>query len=139
MLAAFPLLTLPVLLYNALMLFSGGFGGADAVTRLSKPVFSLKMASHTVWPVSLGDILIAGALLILFAELLKSAGTRRIAILNHSLSMILFVICLVEFLVFPAFATSTFFLISLMVLLDVLAGFVVTVIAGRREVDFRAD
>ena len=140
MLAAFPLLTLPVLLYNLLMLtISGGFGGAGAGQRLASPLVSLKMASHTAWPVSLGDIFIAGALLILFAELLKSAGTRRIAILNHSLSMILFVICLVEFLVFPAFATSTFFLISLMVLLDVLAGFVVTVIAGRREVDFRAD
>jgi hypothetical protein len=77
--------------------------------------------------------------LILFAELLKSAGTRRIAILNHSLSMILFIVCLIEFLLFPAFATSIFFLIGLMVLLDVLAGFVVTIIAARREVDFRPE
>ena len=67
---------------------------------------------------------------------MKSAGTRRIAILNHSLSMGLFVICLIEFLIFPAFATSTFFLVGLMVLLDVLAGFVVTIIAARRDVDF---
>src|SRR5579862_5381879 len=136
MLAAFPLLALPVLLYNLLMLtISGGFGGA-AGQRLAAPLISLKMASHAVWSISLGDILIAGAMLILFAELLKSAGTRRIAILNHSLSMILFIICLIEFLLFPAFATSTFFLIALMVLLDVLAGFVVTIIAARREVDF---
>jgi hypothetical protein len=139
MLAAFPLLALPVLLYNLLMLtISGAFGGAGA-SRLSQPLVSLRMASHAVWAISLGDILIAGSLLILFAELLKSAGTRRIAILNHSLSMILFIICLIEFLLFPAFATSTFFLIGLMVLLDVLAGFVVTIIASRREVDFRAD
>jgi hypothetical protein len=140
MLAAFPLLTLPVLLYNLLMLtIGGGFGGAGAGQRLASPLISLRMASHTTWSISLGDILLAGALLILFVELLKSTGTRRIAILNHSLSMILFVICLVEFLIFPAFATSTFFLISLMVLLDVLAGFVVTVIAARRDADFRAD
>jgi hypothetical protein len=139
MLAAFPLLALPVLLYNLLMLtISGGFGGAGG-QRLAQPLISLTMASHAVWPISLGDILIAGSLLILFAELLKSAGTRRIAILNHSLSMILFILCLIEFLLFPAFATSTFFLIGMMVLLDVLAGFVVTIIASRREVDFRAD
>ncbi len=140
MLAAFPLLALPVLLYNLLMLtISGGFGGTGAAQRLASPLFTLRMASHSAWPVTLGDVLVAGSLLILFAEMLKSAGTRRIAILNHSLSMILFVICLVEFLVLPDFATSTFFLVSLMVLLDVLAGFVVTVIAARRDADFRAD
>jgi hypothetical protein len=139
MLAAFPLLAMPVLLYNLLMLtIKGGFGG-DGDARLTSPLVKLDMASHAAWSISLGDILIAGSLLILFAELLKSAGTRRIAILNHSLSMTLFIICLIEFLLFPAFATSTFFLIALMVLLDVLAGFVVTIIAARREVDFRPE
>ena len=49
----------------------------------------------------------------------------------------LFVVCLVEFLLFPAFATSTFFLISLMVLLDLAAGFIVTLVAARREAGFR--
>jgi hypothetical protein len=140
MLAAFPLLVLPVAFYNILMLtISGGFTGAGAGARLSAPLASFPMASHTVWTVSLGDLLLTGSLLILFAELLKSAGSRRIAILNHSLSMLLFIICLVEFLLFPAFATSTFFLISLMVLLDVAAGFLTTLLASRREADFRVD
>ena len=74
--------------------------------------------------------------MVLFVELLKSTTSRRIAIINHSLSMVLFILCLVEFLLFPAFATSTFFLITLMVLLDVLAGFIVTIVAARRDVDF---
>jgi len=140
MLAAFPLLVLPVALYNLLMLtIGGGFSGSGAGERLSAPLISLRMASRAVWPISLGDVLMAGSLVILFAELLKSAGSRRIAILNHSLSMLLFIICLIEFLLFPAFATSIFFLIGLMVLLDVLAGFIVTIIAARREVDFRND
>ena len=137
MLAAFPLLVLPVAFYNILMLtISGGFTSASAGARLSAPLVNLHMVSRAVWPVSLGDVLLTGSLLILFAELLKSAGSRRIAILNHSLSMALFIVCLSEFLLFPAFATSTFFLIGLMVLLDVAAGFIVTLIASRREVDF---
>ena len=41
-------------------------------------------------------------------------------------------------LLLPAFATSTFFLLALMVLLDVLAGFIVTIVAARRDVDFGA-
>ena len=51
---------------------------------------------------------------------------RRWAIVNHALSMALFVGCLVEILLAPAFANSCFFLVTLMVLLDVLAGFIVT-------------
>ena len=47
MLAAFPLLALPVLLYNLLMLtISGGFAGPGAAQRLG-PLVSLRMASHT--------------------------------------------------------------------------------------------
>ena len=84
---------------------------------------------------SVGDLLLAGALVVLFIEVVKSTASRRIAVVNHGLSMGLFVICLVELLLAPAFATSTFFLITLMVLLDVLAGFIVTIAAARRQVD----
>ena len=77
-------------------------------------------------------------LVILFFELLKSTASHRAAIVNHALSMILFVVCLIEFLLLRGFATSTFFLILAMVLLDVLAGFIVTIVASRRDMDFRS-
>ena len=101
-------------------------------------MFTIHMASGAPWAVSLGDLILAGALVVLFVELLKSTTSQRIAIINHTLSMVLFIICLVEFLLFPAFATSTFFLLILMVLLDFLAGFIVTVISARRDIDFTA-
>jgi hypothetical protein len=59
-----------------------------------------------------------------------------VAIVNHALSLILFVFCLVAFLLFKGFATSTFFLILTMVMLDVLAGFIVTIISARKDLDF---
>jgi hypothetical protein len=137
MFAAFPLLALPVLAYNLLALtVAGGFGGSGAPERMSAQLFSIRTASHTSWPVSLADLLLAGALVVLFIELLKSTTSRQVAIVNHSLSMILFIACLVEFLLIPAFATSAFFLLTLMVLLDVLAGFIVTIVASRREIEF---
>lgn len=136
MFAAFPLLALPVLVYNLVALtLAGGFMATSATERFSEPLFTIAMTSGSPWPINLGDLLLAIALVVLFIELLKSTTSRRIAIINHSLSMILFIICLVEFLLAPAFATSTFFLMTLMVLLDVLAGFIVTIIAARRDID----
>lgn len=131
MIAALPLLVLPVLVYNLIALA----GGSAALTDT---LFTVRMTSGADWPVAAGDLLLAASLLVLFVELLKSTNSRRAAIVNHGLSMLLFVICLVELLLAPPFATSTFFLITLMVLLDVLAGFIVTILAARRDVDFGA-
>jgi hypothetical protein len=140
MFAAIPLLALPVLIYNAIVLtLPGGFTSIDAATRMDQQLFAVTMTSHIDWSVGLGDLLLAAALVVLFIELLKSTTSRRIAIVNHALSLLLFIVCLVEFLLAPAFATSTFFLLSLMTLLDVLAGFIVTIVAARRDVGFSDD
>ncbi|WP_395445568.1 hypothetical protein [Caulobacter sp. UC70_42] len=137
MFAAVPLLALPVIIYNLIALtLAGGFKAMDASVRMTDRLFTIHMTSRAEWGVSLGDLLLAASLVVLFVELLKSTTSRKIAIINHSLSMVLFIACLVEFLLAPAFATSTFFLITLMVLLDVLAGFIVTIVAARRDVDF---
>ncbi len=137
MFAAFPLLALPVIIYNLVVLtLSGGFGAMDAQGRFGEQLFAIQMASGAPWPVSLSDLILAGSLVVLFIELLKSTTSRSIAIVNHALSMIVFIVCLVEFLLAPAFATSTFFLLTVMVLLDVLAGFIVTIVAARRDIDF---
>lgn len=140
MFAAFPLLALPVLLYNLVALtFPGGFKSAEASPKLTDPLFSIAMPSHGQWPVTLGDMLLAASLVVLFIELLKSTTSRSVAIVNHSLSMVLFIGCLVEFLLLPACGTSVFFLIMIMVLLDVLAGFIMTIVAARRDVDYHTD
>lgn len=132
MFAALPLLALPVIVYNLIAFTSGG----DTAQALAAPLFTIRMPTGAGWAVSMSDLLLAGALVVLFVELLKSTSSRGAAIINHALSMILFIGCLVEFLLLGAFATSTFFLITLMVLLDVLAGFIVTIVSARRDVDY---
>jgi hypothetical protein len=140
MFAAFPLLALPVLIYTLIALtLDGGFAAQAAQIRMADTLFTIHMPTRSDWPVSLGDLLLAASLVVLFVELLKSTTSRRIAIVNHSLSMVLFIVCLIAFLLAPAFATSTFFLITVMVLLDVLAGFIVTIVSARRDVDFVGD
>ena len=138
MLIALPLLLIPVVIYNIVvlsgMMGSNGALQADAVLR--DPLFSIPMTSGASWNVGVGDLILFMALILLFFELLKSTSSQKVAIVNHALSMILFVACLVEFLLMKGFATSTFFLIVVMVMLDVLAGFIVTIIAARKDLDF---
>lgn len=134
----FPLILIPVLIYNIIAL--GGMamaGDAQAVVQQLQSIsFSVPMASGVQWPVTWGDILVLIALILLFIELLKSTSTGTSAIFNHALSMLVFIICLVEFLLNAAFATSVFFTIMIMSLLDVLAGVVVTIVSARRDVEF---
>lgn len=140
MFAAVPLLALPILAYNlSVLTMAGGLHSQEATIRMSEPLFSFAMNTGVAWPVTLGDLLLLTGLVVLFVELLKSTTSRRTVIVNHALSMLLFVGCLVEFLLAPAFATSTFFLLTVMVLLDVLAGFIVTIVSARRDVDFGQD
>jgi len=140
MLIALPLLLIPVVLYNIVILFGGsgegGLAAADQVLR--DPIFSVPMTSGASWSVGVGDMILFLALILLFFELLKSTSSQKVAIVNHALSLIVFVVCLVEFLLIRGFATSTFFLIVTMVMLDVLAGFIVTIIASRKDFDFGA-
>ncbi|MFT4090026.1 MAG: hypothetical protein QM645_04790 [Asticcacaulis sp.] len=134
-LTAFPLLAIPVLVYNLLAFISLVGGDPDsAYNGLTQAWFSIPMPSEgTRWIVSVGDVIVLVGLFMLFFELLKSTSSDQVAIVNHSFSMILFIICLVEFLLLRPFGTSVFFLLTMMTLLDVLAGFIVTIITARRD------
>ena len=130
----FPLMAVPVAIYNVIALSGSNFSTAEKVReRMDAEFLSIPMASEATWSVTPGHALISLTVLILFFELLKSTGIGRAAVMNHAFSLILFIICLVEFLMFPAFATSVFFLIMLMALLDVMAGFMVTIASARRD------
>jgi len=150
----FPLILIPVLIYNiwAFGSTAAGTSARDVRMHLDERMFGVPMASQEAaigaagqatgvmqaveWSVSFGDLMVLLALILLFIELLKSTSTGTAAIFNHALSMLVFIICLVEFLLHPAFATSVFFMILVMSLLDVLAGVVVTIVSARRDVEF---
>lgn len=132
----FPLLFLPVLIYNIVAISAGSVTGTSEMPILAMldiTIFEIPMMSGGRWLFQIGHGLLLLSLIMLFIEILKSTSTKSMALLNHALSMGLLLICLVEFLLFKNFATSVFFLITVMVLLDVLAGFMVTVVSARRD------
>ncbi len=129
-----PLMIIPVLIYNVIAFSGAAFTTAEAVRlRMDTEFMTIPMASGTEWIITPGHGLITLSLVMLFFELLKSTGIGRAAVMNHAFSMVLFIICLVEFLMFGAFATSVFFLIMVMTLMDVMAGFMVTIASARRD------
>ena len=142
----FPLLVIPVALYNLLAI---GFGGSvemanefgEIIRADSAPILSLlndrflglPMISGVDWILTKGDAILLLAVVFLFLEILKSTSTGTSTIINHAVSMILFIVCLIQFLLLLNFATSTFFILMSMTLLDVLAGVVVTIVSARRD------
>jgi hypothetical protein len=132
MLRVFPMILIAVIAYNILVFTSGAVGQHDIATLLDQG-FSLALFSGDSWKISLGDGFIAGALALLFVEIIKAAGTTHREIINHGLSMLTFVGAVVEFLVLKGFGTSTFFLITAMCLFDVVAGYTISIVAAKRD------
>lgn len=130
----FPLMIIPVAIYNLIALSGSEFSTAEKVReRMDAEFLSIPMTSGAEWAVTPGHALITLTIAILFFELIKSTSIGRAAVVNHAFSMVLFIVCIIEFLMFHAFATSVFFLIMLMTLLDVMAGFMVTIASARRD------
>ena len=126
MLLSIPLLILAVGLYNVVALATG--------LSIDAPMASLPLPSGIVLSLSFGDLLVVLGLLLLFVEIFKATRTGTASIIDHLLSVGLFVFCLIELILFPAFGTTTFLFLTLMTLIDVVAGFTVTITSARRDI-----
>jgi hypothetical protein len=133
---ALPLLLVPLILYNIVVVFSGG---GPASGPLGATLFRLPMLSGATWTFTWGDLLMLVTLVVLFAELVKATYTSTISLVDHGLSMLVFVACLVEFLVVGAAATSVFFFIMTATLVDVVAGFMIGIRTARRDLNIGSE
>ena len=124
-LSAFPLLVIVVIIYNIMMLTNS--------LPLEQVAFSTAMMSGARFSLNWGDCLIVSALFLLFIEVLKAARTGTSTIIDHILSTAVFVAALVEFLMAASAGTSTFFLIVVICLVDVVAGYSISIRAARRD------
>ena len=132
MLRVFPMILIAVIAYNVVVFGSGVAGQHDMTALLGQGV-AIPVFSGDIWKVSLGDMFLVGSLGLLFAEIIKATGTSHREIVNHGLSMLVFVGAMAEFLVLKGFATSTFFLITAMCLFDVVAGYTISLISAKRD------
>jgi hypothetical protein len=130
-LRALPLIVFAFLLYNVIVFLGGG----DPVATLQTKIFQIPMISKAVWVFTWGDFIMLLTLMLLFIELLKSTYTSTASLLDHGLSMLVFVVCLIEFIIVPQAVTSTFFMIMIATLIDVVAGYTIGIRVARRDLN----
>ena len=123
-----PLTVLPLIVFN-IVAFASGYD------VWSNQVLSLTMVSGQRWVMSLGDLMIIGGIVCLFFEVLRSTSASSRAIVNHTLSTLVFVIYLIEFIVVDVTAHSVFFILMAIALFDTISGFWITVKTARRDFD----
>jgi hypothetical protein len=122
----FPLLLVPFAIYNIIAFLMPGVSWTGTIT-------TVHMASGADWTMSPGDMLVTLAILLVCGEVLKSTRIGIRTVVDHALSLILFLAMLVEFILVTQAATATFFLLLVLSFVDVLGGFAVTLRSAQRD------
>lgn len=129
---AIPLTIGPLIIFNLIALLSSGPDPWATV------LFDLPMFSGRQWVLTLGDLMIVIGVVLLFVEVLRSSRPSRYTITNHIMSTAVLIIYIVEFIVAGIAANSVFFILTIMALFDVVAGFTVSIKSAQRDVTFGA-
>jgi hypothetical protein len=111
----FPLLLIPLAIYNIIVFLMPGLS-------LAEPVAKLTLMSGVEWPVTLSDILLALGIVMLMFEVIKGARPGAKYLMDHLLALIVFGAAAAEFVLWPKFGTSIYFLLALLALADFLSG-----------------
>jgi hypothetical protein len=127
----FPLLLIPFAIYNMIAFLTPG-------VSWTAPVTTVHMMSGQDWVLTWEDILLACAIFLLWVEIIKSTRIGMRSVMDHILAMALFVAMLVEFLLVQRAGTSTFFLLMIIALVDVLAGFIVGMRSSQRQIEIES-
>jgi hypothetical protein len=122
----FPLLLIPFAIYNIIAFLMPGVAWSSVVS-------TVHMMSGVDWTMTAGDVLVALAILLLCGEVMKSSRVSRRTVIDHALSLILFLGMVIEFILVKQAATATFFLLLVVGFIDVLGGFAVTLRSAQRD------
>jgi hypothetical protein len=121
-----PLTILPWIVFNIVGIVHGP-GPWDTT------IFSLGMVSDATWNFTSRDLMVVFGIVCLFGEILKATNSSSRAIINHAASMVVFIVYLVEFIIVNFAAESVFFILTILALFDVVAGFTITIKTARRD------
>jgi hypothetical protein len=113
--------------YNVLMV------SGDMQSTLATELFAVDLISGAHWTFNVHHLFMVAGVAILYLEIFKSTRTGMASVIDHTLSTGVFIAFVVEFLTVADCGTSTFFILASMALIDVIAGFTVSIVAARRD------
>ena len=123
---AFPAIALVIIAFNILGL-AGQWMDSESL------IWDGMLPSGTEFYLKIGDFFVLAGLVALFFEIIKAARLGAGTIIDHMLSTATFIVALIEFLLVPYCATASFFFLMIMSLIDVVAGYSVSILAARRD------
>ena len=104
-----PFMAIAVIAYFVLYSLSG--------ISLDAKMIGFTLPSGDPFDLRMGELLIGLTAVLLFVEMVNSTNANTSALLNHGLSMLLFLVCAGLFLFMPRFGTGIFFVITVLILL----------------------
>lgn len=129
-LRCFPFMLLALLAYHAAL-----GAGHDFMPVTTGHGYQVPLLSGATVYAGWNEAILAGGLALLFLELLKSTRSAGHSTLEHILSVLVFIVFLVEFLMFPGAGTAVFGLLALMSLIDLMAGYAISIAVARRDLN----
>ena len=130
------ILSVPLFMYILLAANLIMWSGAEQTSMLNIILLEITLPSLRVLIITVSDLLILVSFLALYIETFKATRTSNHVIIDHALSLCVFIVCLIEFLIFPQLGNTTFLVITVASLLDVVMGFTVTLSTARRDISF---
>ena len=120
-----PFMAIAVIAYFVLYSLSG--------ISLDAKMIGFLLPSGDPFDLRMGELLIGLTAVLLFVEMVNSTNANTSALLNHGLSMLLFLVCAGLFLFMPRFGTGIFFVITVLIFIDVIAGYSISILRARRD------
>jgi len=111
----FPLLLIPLAVVNIIAFLM-------PTVSLTAPIYTVPLTSGVSWTITFSDALIAFSMLLMLFEAAKTVRPSAKYLTDHLLSFIVFGGATAEFVMLPQFGNSTFFLLTVLALVDFVSG-----------------
>lgn len=138
----FPFTAIPIVLYCFAAFFF--YDPSNYVATPGQPyihpfwsdaVIGATLVSGQNWALSWGDLIICIAVVLLLFSILRTASTNRMTVIGNMVMVLVLCVYIVMFLAVGFAGTSTFFLLTVIALIDTLSTVSVSLVASHSDVD----
>ncbi|WP_146620091.1 hypothetical protein [Acuticoccus sediminis] len=110
-------------------------GDPNVIPFWSNTVVDVTLVSGQEWTLSYSDLLVAFAIVLLLFSILRTASKSRMTVLGNMVMVLVLCVYIIMFLSVEFAGTSTFFLLTMVALVDTLSTVSVSLVASHSKVE----